>query len=58
GFRRPHHLWEQGSGGTVGNNPFDNLSLDAFPLGADIFLHLSFQPANNSVDLSVGYNLH
>ncbi len=46
--------FSQGSGGTVGNNRFDNFTLDAAPLGADLIPPtVSFQPLSGAVDVPV-----
>ncbi|MBL7796857.1 MAG: choice-of-anchor I family protein, partial [Saprospiraceae bacterium] len=49
--------FEQGSGGTVGNNRFDNFTLDANPLGADnIPPTVAFSPLNAAVNVPVSVN--
>lgn len=46
--------FEAGSGGTVGNNRFDNVTLDANPLGADnIPPTVAFSPLNGTVNVPV-----
>jgi len=49
--------FEQGSGGTVGNNRFDNFTLDANPLGADnVPPAVSFTPLPGAVNVPVTVN--
>jgi len=49
--------FEQGSGGTVGNNRFDNFTLDANPLGADnIPPTVAFNPLNAAVNVPASVN--
>ncbi len=44
----------QGSGGTVGNNRFDNFTLDAVPSGVDLIAPVAvFSPLNGAVNQSV-----
>jgi hypothetical protein len=43
-----------GSGGDVGNNRFDNVTLDGSPVGADALPpSVNFTPANGAIDLAV-----
>lgn len=43
-----------GSGGDVGNNRFDNVTLDGSPVGADALPpSVNFTPANGAIDLGV-----
>jgi hypothetical protein len=45
--------FEAGAGGTGGNNRFDNFTLDAFPLGTDVFPPtVAFSPLDGTVDVS------
>ncbi|MBK8566532.1 MAG: choice-of-anchor I family protein [Saprospiraceae bacterium] len=45
--------FEQGAGGAVGNNRFDNFTLDAFQLGADAFPPtVVFSPLDGTVDVA------
>lgn len=43
-----------GNGGDVGNNRFDNITLDGAPVGADVLPpSVSFTPVNGAIDLPV-----
>ncbi|MBC7901946.1 MAG: choice-of-anchor I family protein [Gemmatimonadaceae bacterium] len=49
--------FEQGGGGTVGNNRFDNATLEGTPTGADnIPPSVSFAPINAAIDIAVNVN--
>lgn len=46
--------FQQGAGGAVGNNRFDNFTLDGAPLGADALPPtVVFEPLNGTVDVAV-----
>lgn len=46
--------FEQGPGGAVGNNRFDNFTVDAIPAGNDIFPPVAtFSPADNAINIAV-----
>ncbi len=49
--------FEAGAGGTVGNNRFDNFTVDAFPSGSDVFPPtVAFFPLSGTVDVSTSIN--